>query len=214
MRDELLAEISDAFANLKDSPIIVVLIEKAISEKIPANVILEKGLRKGLDEIGRKYADGIYFLADLLFAGSLMQDATKTLQPYITTEGAHRIGTLVLGTVRGDIHDIGKNVFKMVCEASGFAVLDLGVDVDPETFVDKLKETNGYILAMSALLTTTIGEMKTVITALVQAGLRENVKTIIGGNAVTKEFGKEIGVDAAALDAIEGVEICKEWFRN
>lgn len=214
MPKEVLKEIASALANLHNSNRIVDLVEQAVSQKIPVNIILEEGLRKGLDEVGRKYEGEEYFLSDLLFAASLMQDATRTLKPRIDAEGHRSIGTMILGTVRGDIHDIGKNVFKMLSEGSGFAVIDLGVDVDPEAFVGKVKDTNANILAASALLTTATTEMRTLITALVEAGLRDSEKVIIGGNAVTKKFGEEIGADAAALDAVEGVGICKGWLRK
>jgi len=214
MKETLLGEIARVLSNLQDSGRVVELVGKAVSQGIPANTILEEGLRKGLEEVGRKYEQGEYFLSDLLYAASLMQDSAKVLEPIIKAETGGEVSTIVLGTVRGDIHDIGKNVFRMLCEASGFQVIDLGVDIDPETFVDKLKETGVEILAMSALLTTTIGEMKTVIEALAYAKLRHRVKVIIGGNAVTKRFGEEIGADGAALDAVEGVELCKKWVRK
>jgi 5-methyltetrahydrofolate--homocysteine methyltransferase len=117
----------------------------------------------------------------------------------------------VLGTVRGDIHDIGKNIFKMLAISSGFNVIDLGVDVEAEKFITTIKEMKADILAISALLTTTLPEIKVVVKALQDSNVREHVRVIIGGNAVTKEFAKEASVDTAALDAVEGLNICKEW---
>jgi methylmalonyl-CoA mutase cobalamin-binding domain/chain len=120
-------------------------------------------------------------------------------------------GTILLGTVRGDMHDIGKNIFGMMAQFSGFKVHDIGVDANPEKFVEETKKTGAGIVGMSTLLTSTLPEVKIVLDRLREAGIREKVKVIIGGNAVTKQFAQEIGVDAAALDAVEGVEICKKW---
>ena len=119
--------------------------------------------------------------------------------------------TIVTGTVIGDIHNIGKNVFKMFAEASGFRVVDLGVDVDPDLFIHAVEENKAEILGLSALLTTTIPEMKTVLEKLNSAGMRNEVRVILGGNAVSSEFAEEIGADAAVLDAVQGVQLCKEW---
>lgn len=140
-----------------------------------------------------------------------MNDVLQMLKSHLKNQKMERVEVIVLGTVRGDIHDIGKNIFKMLAQAAGFEVIDLGVDLEPEIFVEELKGTNAKILGLSALLTTTRLEMKTVIDRLNQAGIRNKVRVLIGGNAVTKEFAKEIRADAAALDAVEGVEICKRW---
>jgi methylmalonyl-CoA mutase cobalamin-binding domain/chain len=120
-------------------------------------------------------------------------------------------GTILLGTVRGDMHDIGKNIFGMMAQFSGFKVHDIGVDANPERFVEETKKTGAGIVGMSTLLTSTLPEVKIVLDRLREAGIREKVKVIIGGNAVTKQFAQEVGVDAAALDVVEGVEICKKW---
>ncbi|MEM2178634.1 MAG: cobalamin-dependent protein [Candidatus Methanomethylicia archaeon] len=214
MKQVILEEIRQTLSNLEDSDKIKAILNEAIFQKIPIVEIIEKGLRKGLEEVGKRYEGGEYFLSELLFAATLMNDAMGVLSPYLKKEKIEKIGKIVLGTVRGDIHDIGKNIFKMFAEASGFEVYDLGVDVEPEKFIEKIKETNSEILALSALLTTTLNEMKIVIDMLIKNGIREKVKVLLGGNAVTKEFAKEIGADAAALDAIEGIEICKKWVKK
>ena len=211
---ELLDNISIAISNLENSEKIKNLIKEAISRKIPIIKIIEEGLRKGLDSVGKKYENSEYFLSELLFAATLMNDALEILEPLLKTEKIKSRGTIVLGTVKGDIHDIGKNIFKMYAQASGFEVYDLGVDVEPEKFIEKIKETNAQILGLSALLTTTMLEMKTIIEKLKQARIRNKVKVLLGGNAVTKEFAKEIGADYAALNAIEGIEVCKKWVRE
>jgi methanogenic corrinoid protein MtbC1 len=124
------------------------------------------------------------------------------------------VGSIVIGTVRGDIHDIGKNIFKMLAEVAGFSVHDLGVDVDPQVFVQEIKAVNANILGLSALLTTTIPEMGNVVRALHTAGARDKVKIVLGGNAVTREFAVKIGADYAAVDAVDGMEVCRKWIRR
>lgn len=207
----LLDEIRRVIVELGDSNKIKKLVNEALTRKIPLSKIMDDGLRRGLEEVGRKYENEEYFLSELLCAASLMNDVLQILKLHLKNQKIERGEVIVLGTVKGDIHDVGKNIFKMLAQAAGFEVIDLGVDVESEIFVEKLKETNAEIVGLSALLTTTRLEMKTVIDKLNQAGIKNKVKVIIGGNAVTKEFAKEIGADAAALDAVEGVEICKRW---
>lgn len=211
MSTNLLENIAATLAELENSGKIKELVNEALSQGIPVVEIVEKGLRKGLDSVGKKYEASHYFLSELLFAATLMNDAFEILEPRLKLEKIERKGVIVLGTVRGDIHDIGKNIFKMFAQTTGFQVHDLGVDVEPETFVKKLKETSAEILGLSALLTTTRWEMKTVIDQLNHVGIRGKVKVLLGGNAVTKDFAREIGADEAALNAVEGIEICKKW---
>jgi len=208
---DLLENIATTLAELENSRKIKELVNEALGQGIPVVEIVEKGLRKGLESVGRKYEENQYFLSELLFAATLMNEAFEILEPHLKPEKIEKKGAIVLGTVRGDIHDIGKNIFKMFAQATGFQVHDLGVDVEPETFVKKLKETGAEILGLSALLTTTTWEMKTVIDQLNQVGIRGKVKVLLGGNAVTKDFAREIGADEAALNAVEGIEICKKW---
>lgn len=210
-KSAILKNIASTLGELKNSGRIKELVNEALSEGIPPVEIVEKGLRKGLDVVGQRYEACEYFLSELLFAGSLMNDALEILKPHLEKEKTKKKGTIVLGTVRGDIHDIGKNIFKMLAMATGYEVHDLDVDVEPDVFVKKVKETGASILAMSALLTTTREQMKIVIDALNEAGIRNKVKVLIGGNAVTKDFAKEIKADEAALDAVEGVRICGAW---
>jgi len=209
--EDLLDEIRELIVELGGSNKIKKLVNEALTRKIPLSKIIGDSLRRGLEEVGRKYESGEYFLSELLYAGSLMNGILQMLKSHSRNQKMESGEVIVLGTVRGDIHDIGKNIFKMLAQAAGFEVIDLGVDLEPEIFVEKLKETNAKILGLSALLTTTRLEMKTVIDRLNQAGIRNKVKVLIGGNAVTKEFAKEIRADGAALDAVEGVEICKRW---
>jgi methanogenic corrinoid protein MtbC1 len=124
------------------------------------------------------------------------------------------VGTVVLGTVKGDLHDIGKNLFKTLAQSSGFIVEDLGVDVASEELVDRIRATNATILAMSSLLTTTMDQMRVVIEKLRETGLRNRLNVILGGNAITEEFGELIGADAAVRDAMHGVRVCNKWIRK
>ena len=190
MVSEVLDRIAYAFANLQDSEL-KKLLEQALNNIIPASEILEKALRRGLSEVGDRYEAEEFFLSELLFAASLMNDAMTILGPRLTDQRMERKGSIVLGTVKGDMHDIGKNIFKMIAKGAGFEVLDLGVDAEPESFAQAIKQEQRHILALSALLTTTIPEMKTVVEQLDRAHLRDHVHVLIGGNAVTDEFGEQ-----------------------
>jgi methanogenic corrinoid protein MtbC1 len=204
-------EIAKSVYELEGADKTVKFVEKALKEKYSATEIIEKGLKKGLDEVGRRYEKGEYFLSELLYAGDIMKSTLEMLGPYMKQDKIEEIGAIVLGTVRGDIHDIGKNIFATMAQFSGFKIYDLGVDVDPKTFVNEIKKTGANVLALSTLLTSTLPEVKIVIEELKKAGIRDKVKVIIGGNAVTKQFAKEVGADAGALDAVQGLEICKRW---
>ena len=161
--------------------------------------------------VGQKYEAGEYFLSELLYAGSLVSDLFGILKPLIKDQQLERKGAIVLGTVRGDIHDIGKNIFKMLVDSAGFEVHDLGVDVEPASFVEEVRRSHPQVLALSALLTTALAEMKSTLDTLGASGVGSSVKVLLGGNAVQKAFAREIGADAAALDAVEGLEICRKW---
>ena len=211
MPEEIFEEIITSFSNLENSGKIQNLVRKALSDGTPALEILEKGMRVGLDNVGQKYEASEYFLSELLYAANIMNEVMDILKPELEKGIQEEKGKIVLGTVRGDIHDIGKNIFKMLAISSGFNVIDLGVDVEAEKFVTTIKEMRADILALSALLTTTLPEIKVVVKALQDANVRDHVRVIIGGNAVTKEFAKEASVDTAALNAVEGLNICKEW---
>lgn len=164
-----------------------------------------------MEIVGQKYEAKEYFLTELLGAGQVMNEGMEELRPHLEAAKVKHIGKVVLGTVEGDLHDIGKNTVKMLFTATGFGVYDVGVDVSPTKFVEKVKETDAGIVGMSAMLTVTMPAMKAVIEELRKSGLRQKVKVIIGGSPVTDEFAKEIGADYAANDAAEGVRICKQW---
>jgi 5-methyltetrahydrofolate--homocysteine methyltransferase len=211
-REEILGKIRDAIVNL-DIDNIGRLCLEAIEAGIPAYEVVMLGMSKGMEIVGEKYERNEYFLAELIMAGEVMKEGMKVLEPYLKSGEMKKIGKVVIGTVRGDLHDIGKNIVATLLSAAGFEVIDLGVDVSPEKFVEAVKEHNPNIVGMSALLTTTMIEMENVIKALKEAGLRDRVKIIIGGAPITREFAEKIGADAAARDAVEGVSICKSWVK-
>lgn len=170
-----------------------------------------KGMSNGMEIIGEKFDKKEIFLSELVIAAEVMKEGMEILEPHIKTEDVKAKGKMVIGTVAGDLHDIGKNIVVSLLRAAGFEVVDLGIDVPMEKFVDAVKEHNPQILGMSALLTITMSEMASVIKALEQIGVRQNVKVIVGGAPVTEEFAQEIGADHAAADAVEGVNKCRMW---
>jgi dimethylamine corrinoid protein len=202
-------ELAEMIGRLESPEKVTTLLTSLLSQGVPATDIVEKGVRPGMTIVGQKYEAGEYFLAELLYAGSLVTDLFKVLQPIMKNQQLTSKGMIVLGTVRGDIHDIGKNIFKSLAEASGFEVHDLGVDVDAQSFIDETTKSNPAIVALSALLTTSLGEMKNTVHSLANKP-KDNWKIILGGNAVTKAYAEEIGAHAA-LDAVEGVELCNRW---
>jgi len=210
---EVLGKIRDCivdinFRDIRD------LVKKALTEGIPAYKILRDGMCKGMEIVGLRYETGEYFLTELVGAGAVMKEGMEELSPHLKIKRMKPSGRVVIGTVMGDVHDIGKDIVKMLLTSAGFKVEDLGVDVPAEEFVKRVKETKADIVALSALLTTTMQEMKRVIEELEKTGLREEVKIIIGGAPITKEFCQEIGADAAAEDAAQGVRICKQWMEE
>ncbi|SHJ80849.1 Methanogenic corrinoid protein MtbC1 [Geosporobacter subterraneus DSM 17957] len=167
--------------------------------------------QQGMALVGDLFDSGEYFVGDLIFAGELLSSAIDILKPVIGSGNTTKIGSIVLGTVEGDLHDIGKNIFKSMSEAAGFEVYDLGIDVSANTFIEKVKELQPQVIGMSGVLTLALDSMKNIVDALKNAGLRENVKIVIGGNPVTKEACEQIGADAFTTNAAEGVKICQGW---
>jgi len=211
-KEQILKEIVESIVSL-DIDRIKPLAEKAVQTGIPAYTVVMEGLAKGMDEVGQKYEAGEYFLAELLMAGETMKEGMRVLEPYLKDAKREPLGRVVVGTVRGDLHDIGKNIVATLLEGSGFEIHDLGVDSPPEKFTNTAAETKAHIVAMSALLTTTMPEMGNVIQDLTTAKIRDKVKVIVGGAAVTDEFSKRIGADAYGRDAVEGNNICKKWMQ-
>jgi len=182
-------------------------VQAALDAGLPPERILQEGMISAMAEVGRLFEAGEYFVPEMLIAASSMQEGLQILRPHLAETGIKPIGSVVIGTVKGDLHDIGKNLVAMMLEGAGLNVVDLGVDVPPEKFVDAIRLDQGDVVAMSALLTTTMANMKTAIEALKQAGLREKVKVIVGGAPVTDSFARKIGADGYAEDASRAVRL-------
>lgn len=181
------------------------IIKQAIDEGHNPERILKEGLIAGMDVVGKEFEHGDLFLPEMLAAALTMKAGVAFLKPLMVDSPADSEGKVVIGTVQGDIHDIGKNLVAMMLEGAGFEVIDLGVDVAPEIFVKTVQETKCQILGLSALLNSTMPAIKTVLDALAEAGLRDNVKVMIGGAPITQEFSDEVGSDGYAADAASAV---------
>jgi 5-methyltetrahydrofolate--homocysteine methyltransferase len=181
------------------------LTQAALDTGVKAKEVLDKCLVPGLEEVGRRFQRGEYYFPELLVAGEAMKSAMTILKPKLGTKDGATIGRFVIGTVKSDIHDIGKNIVVMMLEGNGWDVTDLGVDVSSEQFVKAVKEGKVDILGMSALLTTTITQLPQTIEMLKKEGLRNKVKVMVGGVSVTPEYAKQIGADAYGKDAVEAV---------
>lgn len=180
--------------------------EAALAGKIPAEKILRESLIAGMDVVGEKFRTHEFFLPEVLLAARAMNAGMERLRPLLEREGAKSLGRVVLGSVQGDLHDIGKNLVAIMLRGAGFDVIDLGNDVSPERFVKEAREREAEVIGMSALLTTTMPAMKAVVEELRKQGLAGKVKTIVGGAPVSEEFAREIGADAYGFDAANAVE--------
>ena len=186
------------------------LVEQALAEGIPAKEILEEGLLSGMDVVAVKFKNNEVFVPEVLIAARAMNMGTTLLKPYLSEDGAKPLGKAILGTVKGDLHDIGKNLVRMMFEGKGIEVIDLGVDVSPEKFVEVYKTEKPDIVALSALLTTTMTEIDNTIKAFVEAGERDNVTIMIGGAPVTDAFCKQVNADIYTADAASAAEAAKQ----
>ena len=211
MANEILAQISEKIQKGKTKDI-KALVPQALEAGIPAVEILNDGLLDGMNIVGIKVKNNEVFVPEVLIAARAMKAGTDILKPYLVSDQVSSKGKVVLGTVRGDFHDIGKNLVKMMMEGHGLEVIDLGVDVAPEAFINAAKENNADIIACSALLTTTMGEMKNVVDLAKEAGIRDQVKIMIGGAPITDAFKNEIGADAYTSDAASAAEAAAAFF--
>lgn len=184
-----------------DGESVIQMVNDALKEDTPASDILNKGLIAGMDIVGEKMENEDMFIPEVLMAAKIMAQGVEILKPLLGDEGNKAGGNVIIGTVKGDLHDIGKNLVAMMMESAGLTVHNLGVDIAPEEFVKQVKEKNANILCLSALLTTTMPMMKQTIDAVVESGLRDQVKIMVGGAPVTQAFADEIGADAMAPDA-------------
>lgn len=189
------------------------LVQQAIDEGISAEVILNEGLMAGMNIVGEKFKNNEVFVPEVLVAARAMNQGAALLKPLLAAEGVSATGKVCIGTVHGDLHDIGKNIVKMMLEGKGFEVIDLGTDVTAETFVKTAAEENCQIICLSALLTTTMSVMRDVVVAAEEAGIRDKVKIMIGGAPITHEYAEQIGADCYTPDAASAadaaVEFCK-----
>lgn len=176
------------------------------------NEIIQKGIIEAMDIVGKKFSEGECYIPEMLVSAKASQKGLEILKPLLAKSGFKPKGKIVLGTVKGDLHDIGKNIVAMMLEGAGFEVIDLGCDVAPEKFIDTLKAEKAQILAMSCLLTTTMISMKNTMDALKEAGLMGKIKVMIGGAPITEEFARKIGADFRGKDAYEAVEQARRHF--
>ena len=175
-----------------------------------AKKVLDEALVGGMNIVGEDFRDGILFVPEVLLAANAMKAGMALLKPILSETGAEPVGKLVIGTVKGDIHDIGKNLVGMMMEGAGFEVIDLGINTDADTYIEALQEHRPNILGMSALLTTTMPYMKVVIDTLVEQGIRDDYIVMVGGAPLNQEFGKAVGADAYCRDAATAVQVAKQ----
>jgi 5-methyltetrahydrofolate--homocysteine methyltransferase len=192
-----------------DQHLVAEKVTEALNAGMSPDSILKDGLVTAMGEVGRLFENGEYFVPEMLIAARAMQAGLKLLKPGLADTGIKAVGRVVIGTVSGDLHDIGKNLVGMMLEGAGFEVIDLGTDVKPEAYISAVREHKPNIVAMSALLTTTMPNMDATIKALEGAGLRKQVKVIIGGAPVTEEYAKKIGADGSAYDASGAVKVAR-----
>lgn len=189
------------------SPKVKELITQALDMGINAQEILEKALLPGMSVIGEKFKNNEIFVPEVLIAARAMNAGTEILKPYLVNDGVKSKGVAVIGTVKGDLHDIGKNLVKLMLEGKGLEVIDLGVDVAPETFIEKATEHNADIICCSALLTTTMAEMKNVVDKVKESPIAGKVKVMIGGAPVSQSFCESIGADYYTADAASAADV-------
>jgi len=190
---------------------VVTLIQQAIEEGIPAETILKEGLLAGMEVVGQKFRDEIIFVPEVLVAARAMNKGAEVLRPLLSDTASTVTGKVCLGTVKGDLHDIGKNLVKMMMEGKGLEVIDLGTDVPAEKFVQTAIEENCQVICCSCLLTNTMPEMELVIKSAIEAGIRDKVKIMVGGAPITPEFAESIGADAYTDDAATAADVAADF---
>ena len=209
----LLEKIERAFAEVLGVDEMKTRVEMALAQNIPPFKIIQS-MREGLSKAGRKYEEGEYFLSELIMSGIMAQELSKMLKPYIQSSRNQFLGKVIIGTVKGDLHDIGKNLVSTMLSSAGFEIIDLGVDVSTEKFIGAVEKENPDIVAMSCLLTIAMDEMKGTIDVLKQTGLEKKVKVLVGGRPITLDFAREIGADGYGSDAIEAVSAAMDALRK
>jgi len=206
-------ELVKLLSNLKEQEALD-YVEKALGKGIDPLDLLGEA-REGMKIVGKKFTDEEYFIPDLVFSGEILKDIVNMLKPHLKKkEETKRLGKVVIGTVAGDIHDIGKNIVVFMLDVNGFEVYDLGVDVPAQKFINKIKESSAPVVGLSGFLTLAYDSMKQTIEAMKDAGLRDKVKVMIGGGQITEEVMKYTGADAYGRDAMAGVSLAKKWTGN
>lgn len=193
-----------------NSEAVQTLVNEALSQEIPAEPIMNEGLVRGMNIVSEKFKNNECFIPEVLVSAKAMTVGLGILKPLLAEKNVKPLGRAVIGTIQGDLHDIGKNIVGMLLQGAGFEIIDLGADVHVDRFVDSAKNENADLVGMSALLTTTMINMKTVIDGLREAGIRDQVKVIIGGAPVTQAYADQIGADGYATDAATGVDVAKK----
>jgi 5-methyltetrahydrofolate--homocysteine methyltransferase len=190
------------------------LVNRGLKKGHSPKELLDNGLIVGMDEVGARFKRADMFVPEVLMSADAMSSAMKVLRPLLAESGAEMAGKILMGTVKGDLHDIGKNLVSMMSEGSGFEIVDIGFNAEPEKFVNGIKEHQPHIVGMSAMLTTTMRSMGQTIKAIEEAGLRDQVKILVGGAPVDKEFADRIGADGYGSNAPHGVDVAKQLIQD
>jgi 5-methyltetrahydrofolate--homocysteine methyltransferase len=211
--DEIIKALFDE-TMVGNAPAVLELTNKALAEGMGPDTILFEALIPSLEEVGARFERGDYFVPEMLIAGKAMSGALNVLRPLLAETGAETVGTFLMGTVKGDVHDIGKNLVNIMLEGAGFKVIDIGVQVAPEKFIAAINEHQPDILGMSAFLTTTMPMFKVNIHEITKAGLRDKVIIMVGGAPVTQEYADAVGADGFAADASTAVRVAKDLIQK
>jgi len=203
-------DLSNTLADLKEKEALAIVQNRLEAGDDPMKILDDA--RRGMEVVGKRFADSEYFIPDLVYSGEILQEITELVKPKLSKAAeTKRLGKVVFGTVAGDIHDIGKNIVVFMLDVNGFEVYDLGVDVPPQKFVDKIKESGAPVVGLSGFLTLAFDSMKQTVEAIKEAGLRDRVKVMIGGGQITEEVRKYTGADAYGKDAMAGVSLAQKW---
>ncbi len=209
-REKYLASLKESIVNL-DFNAVVEAAKEAMDAGVDPQIAITDGMVAGMTIVGEKFESGDYFLSELVVAGEVMKEGMEVINPYLKEDSAKRLGKVVIATVKGDNHELGKSIVTTLLRVHNFEVVDLGIDVPTDEIIGAVKEHKPDIVGLSALLTQSMPEMGEVIKALKAADLREKVKVIVGGSPITSEFAESIGADHCAVNALEGVKKCTEW---
>ena len=200
----------NALADLKEEEALKIVKDRLNANEDPLKIL--EDARKGMEIVGKRFADSEYFIPDLVYSGEILKAVSEVVKPKMTQAAeTKKLGKIVFGTVAGDIHDIGKDIVVFMLDVNGFEVIDLGVDVPVQKFIDKIKETGAPVVGLSGFLALAFDSMKETIEAMQKAGLRDKVKVMIGGGQISDEIRKYTGADAFGKDAMAGVTLAKQW---